>query len=109
MSYVRYALNILIVGKQMYTREKHGLDTMKAVLQWRWIIIDENRLVSARFLADVDQKLRFFGRGVGPYARNHKGIFRPFAGIQVLCSGDLATAAARRRYLRGHPERIHKT
>ena len=45
-------------------------------------------MVSARLLADIDHKLRSFARGVDPYARNAENKLRPFAGVNVLCSGD---------------------
>ena len=61
---------------------------MKAALQWRWLIVDDIWMVSARLLADVDHTLRFFARGVDLYARNHKGVLRPFAGIHFSYSGD---------------------
>ena len=44
--------------------------------------------VSARLLADVDQKLRAFALGQDPCARNHKGVLRLVAGICVSYSGD---------------------
>ena len=61
---------------------------MKAILQWRWLIIDEISMVSARLLADVDQKLRDFHRAADPCARDAKNNLRPFAGVNVLCSRD---------------------
>ena len=33
-------------------------------------------------------KLRSVARGVDPYARDTKGVLRPFAGLYILCSGD---------------------
>ena len=62
--------------------------TMKALLQLRWLIIDEIRMVSARLLADIDSKLRSYVRSVDPFARNSKKVLRPFAGVNVLFSGD---------------------
>ena len=67
---IHHALSIPIYGKHVYTKEgtseKNDLETMKTILQLRWLIIDEISMVSARLLADVDQKLRFYARGVDP-------------------------------------------
>ena len=61
---------------------------MKARLQLRWLIIDEISMVSARLLADIDQKLRDFHRATDPFARDEADTVRPFAGVNVLYSGD---------------------
>ena len=37
---------------------------MKAILQLRWLIIDEIRMVSACVLADIDTELRNYARAV---------------------------------------------
>ena len=64
------------------------MNTVKALLQLRWLIIDEIRMVSARLLADVDTKLRSCARAVGPCVKDAKTNTRSFAGLNVLCSGD---------------------
>ena len=61
---------------------------MKAVLQLRWLIIDEISMVSARLLADVDLKLRSYHNTVDQFALDGDGNVRPFAGMNVLMSGD---------------------
>ena len=48
-------------GKQTTKQQ----DVAKRVLQWRWLIIDEISMVSARLLADVDLKLRDVVRRIG--------------------------------------------
>ena len=58
------------------------------MLQYRWIIVDEISMVSAKLLADIDTKLRSLARDVDPYARDAKNQMRPFAGVNLLCSGD---------------------
>ena len=68
--------------------ENKAIDTMKALLQLRWLIIDEISMVSARLLADIDQKLRSFSRAGDPFARPGQGRLRPFAGLYVVFSGD---------------------
>ena len=62
---------------------------MKALLQLRWLIIDEISMVSARLLADVDLKLRSYVRAADPFAHNGKNELRPSAGVNVLFSGDV--------------------
>ena len=45
-------------------------------------------MVSGRLLADVNTKLRSWARAVDPYVKDAKTNTRPFAGLNVLCSGD---------------------
>ena len=52
------------------------------------LIIDEISMVSAKLLADIDTKLRSLARDVDLYARDKNGVKRPFAGVNILCSGD---------------------
>ena len=40
-------------------------EVAKRVLQWRWLVIDELRMVSARLLGLVDEKLRDVVRYIG--------------------------------------------
>ena len=49
--------------------DKGDLNTMKAILQLRWLTIDEISMVSARWLADIDTKLRSFARAADPYVK----------------------------------------
>ena len=65
------------------------MNTMKALLHLRWLIIDEIRMVSARLLADVGTKLRSCARAVDPYVKDANHNTRPFAGLNVSCSGDV--------------------
>ena len=58
-------------------------------MQYRWITIDEISMVSAKLLADIDTQLRSLARDVDLYARDAKNQMRPFAGINLLCSGDV--------------------
>ena len=89
---VHHALNIGIFDKCFKSREgsneKKSLDVMKSVLQLRWLIIDEISMVSARLLADIDLKLRSYYNTVDPFALDANGDLRPFAGLNILMSGD---------------------
>ena len=67
---------------------KRDMKTMKAILHLRLSIIDEISMVSARSLADIDTKLRNYARVVDPFLKDAKNNTRPFAGINMLCSGD---------------------
>ena len=91
---IHHALNIPVYGRNWFTPpvqegSKKEIDMAKAVLQYRWLIIDEISLVSAKLLADVDMKLRSLARDVDPYVKDQHNVIRPFAGINVLCSGDV--------------------
>ena len=63
------------------------MDVAKRVLQWRWLIIDEISMVSARLLAEMDVRLRSVVRDIGTQ-KVHDGRYRVFGGLNVLCSGD---------------------
>ena len=55
----------------------------------RWLIIDEISMVSARLLADIDYQLRNYYRHNSEFAYDKKhNRLRPFAGVNVLFSGD---------------------
>ena len=64
------------------------MEVAKRVLQWRWLIIDEISMVSARLLAEVDVKLRSVIREICPMKGNGTAQDRPFGGLNGLCSGD---------------------
>ena len=64
------------------------MEVAKSVLQWRWLIIDEISMVSAKLLAEVDVKLGSVIREICPMKKNGKAQDRPFGGLNVLCSGD---------------------
>ncbi|HIF22532.1 MAG TPA: hypothetical protein EYQ27_11655, partial [Gemmatimonadetes bacterium] len=63
-------------------------EVAKAVLQWRWLIIDEISMVSSQLLAEVDMKLRNIVRNLGTGKLSESGDVRPFGGINVLFVGD---------------------
>ena len=90
---IHHAFNIPVYGRTFSARppqqgSKKYIDVAKTVLQYRWLIIDEISMVSASLLAEIDMKLRSLARDVDPYCKNTKGALRPFAGVNVLCSGD---------------------
>ena len=60
----------------------------KRALQWRWLLIDEVSMVSARLLAQLDVKLRSVIRDLASQKRGSGNVTRPFGGLNVLCCGD---------------------
>ena len=54
----------------------------------RWLIIDEISMVNARLLADIDHQLRNYYRHNSELAFTQKKVLRPFAGVNILFSGD---------------------
>ena len=79
---IHHALNLPVVGRTMATnpddlRRQH--EVAKQLLQWRWLIIDEIRMVSARLLAEIDCKLRALARASSPFTE-----------IKVACNPHLA-------------------
>ena len=64
------------------------LQVAKRVLQWRWLIIDEISMVSAKLLAEVDVKLRKVVRDICVGKTTSRGRDRPFGGLNVVICGD---------------------
>ena len=75
-------------GNSADSSAQRQMDVAKRVLQWRWLIIDEISMVSARLLADVDVKLRSTVRQLGTQKLGAGCVDRPFGGLNVLCCGD---------------------
>ena len=71
------------------------MDVAKRVLQWRWLIIDEISMVSARLLAEMDVKLRDVVRDLDMQKKGEDNVTRPFCGLNVLCCGDFWQLAPR--------------
>ncbi len=67
--------------------QQRQAEVAKRVLQWRWLIIDEISMVSARLLGLVDEKLRNVVRDIGTNKWTG-GYVRPFARLNVFCVGD---------------------
>ena len=64
------------------------MEVAKRILQWRWLIIDEISMVSAKLFAEIDVKLRSFVRQIGTQKHGLDSESRPFGGLNVLCCGD---------------------
>ena len=60
----------------------------KRMLLWRWFIIDEISMVSVRFLAEIDMRLRPAMRGIGTMKQDAHLNERPFGGLNVVLGGD---------------------
>ena len=87
---IHHALGIPVFrrGAADTTEVTKHMEVAKRVLQWRWLIIDEISMVSAKLLADVDLKLRQVIREVGTAKHGQRGRDRPFGGLNVIISGD---------------------
>ena len=60
----------------------------KRVLQWRWLIIDEISMVSAKLLAELDVELRKVVCEIGTAKIGGSGIDRPLGGLNIIVCGD---------------------
>jgi hypothetical protein len=58
------------------------------VMQWRWLIIDEVSMVSAKILAEIDIKLPQMVRAKHTLRGDAQGFARAFGGVNILFSGD---------------------
>ena len=52
-------------GEPAENQAQKQMDVAKRALQWRWLIIDEISMVSAKLLAQIDAKMRSAIRQVG--------------------------------------------
>ena len=64
------------------------MDVAKQILQWRWLIIDEISMVSAKLLAEIDMKLRSTVCQLGTQKLDRNLMDRLFGGLNVICCGD---------------------
>ena len=89
---IHLGLNAGIFGEKWKSnqgnQETGARETMKSMFMLRWLIIDEISMVSARMLAEIDYQLRHDYRANCDFAFNRKKVLRPFAGVNVLFSGD---------------------
>ena len=63
-------------------------DAIKRMATWRWLLVDEVGLVGARLLADMEQRLRAAVPEANEWKSGPDGRARPFAGINVIFTGD---------------------
>ncbi|WP_422020791.1 AAA family ATPase, partial [Pyruvatibacter mobilis] len=63
-------------------------DAAKRIAHWRWLIVDEISLTSADLLGQAEQRLRACVPSASPWKRDRSGADRPFAGINVIFTGD---------------------
>jgi len=68
--------------------QKGERDLRRRLILWRWLIIDEVSMVSARLLAEIDMRLRDAARSIGSHKCRSNGDDRPFGGLNVLLVGD---------------------
>lgn len=67
---IHHALKLPVFGRDrnaISAEVKTQHEVAKHMLEWRWLIIDEIRMVSPELLADVDCKLRALSRGSSPF------------------------------------------
>ena len=63
-------------------------DAAKRLAHWRWLIVDEISLTSADLLGRAEQRLRACVPSASPWKRDRNGADRPFAGVNVIFTGD---------------------
>ena len=87
---IHHALGIPAFGKYMVDAERRAEQEVvaKRVLNWRWLIIDEISMVSAKLLAEIDARLRSAVRETGTRKLYDDGSERPFGGLNVIFAGD---------------------
>ena len=85
---IHHACGIPVYNKGEGETPSKQFEIAKRVLQWRWLIIDEISMVSAKLLATVDVKLRSTVRQIGTQKVGEDNRDRPFGGLNVLLCGD---------------------
>ena len=63
-------------------------DTARRIAHWCWLIADEVGMISARLLGQVETRTRSTVPNAGQFKRDAMGNVRPFAGLNVIFSGD---------------------
>ena len=63
-------------------------DTARRIALWRWLILDEVSMVSARLTAQVELRARSAVPTASQWKHDAADNIRPFAGMNVLFSGD---------------------
>ena len=63
-------------------------DTARRIAFWRWLLVEEVGMVSARLLAQVDLRIRGAVPAAAQWKYDDADTVRPFAGLNVLFSGD---------------------
>ena len=86
---IHHAFNIPVYGHTFSTKpaqygSKKEIESAKAVLQYRWIIIDEISMVSAKLLADIDTNIEKFGQRCGFVCKRCKEPNAPFRWNQLV-------------------------
>ena len=60
----------------------------KCMANWRWLILDEISLTDAKLFAKCEQRLQGVMPNANEWKRDGTGRIRPFAGINVILTGD---------------------
>ena len=74
-------------GKGEKAQEGARRDAHKRMAHWRWLILDEISLVDAKLLGQAERDLREIVPANSPW-KNKDGKVRPFAGVNVIFTGD---------------------
>ena len=63
-------------------------DVAKRLANWRWLILDEISLTDAKLLGKLEHRLKAVMPNASAWKKDIHGQFRPFAGINVILTGD---------------------
>ena len=63
-------------------------DVAKRMANWRWLILDEISLTDAKLFGKCEQRLQAVMPNANEWKRDAGGRIRPFAGINVILTGD---------------------
>ena len=73
---------------RMKDNEAGSDDAVKRMAFWRWLVIDEISLTSADLLARAEERMRACVPVASPWKQDSSGKVRPFAGVNVIFTGD---------------------
>ena len=60
----------------------------KCMANWRWLILDEISLTDAKLFGKCEQRLQAVMPNANEWKRDAGGRIRPFAGVNVILTGD---------------------
>lgn len=86
---LHHAVGIPCFGQSEDERwEQKQTEVAQRVARWRWLIIDEISMISAKLLAQTDVKLRDTTRRLHTHKHAKAALQRAFGGLNVLFVGD---------------------
>ena len=80
----------------------------KCMANWRWLILDEISLTDAKLFGKCEQRLQAVMPNANEWKRDGNGTIRPFAGVNVILTGDFHQLPPPAGHYLAHVPRCHQ-